>query len=379
MNATTASPSYYIGMMSGTSLDGVDAVLARHHLDAGWQVCRHIDVALPKTLRETLYQLNFPADYPQGELHVAKAAEHALTHCYAAAYQQLMHATGISPTHVVAIGAHGQTIRHEPNLDTPYTVQLLNGAMLSCLTQQTVICDFRSQDIAAGGQGAPLAPIFHQQLFSLPPTFAVVNIGGIANVSVITPNSTYGFDCGPGNCLLDEWVEQHLGKPFDAEGQWASTGNVLPELLDKLLADDYFSKKPPKSTGRDYFNPTWVAKHLDGNEAPVDVMRTLLHLTAITIVRALPVACDNVVLVGGGAKNCLLFDTIQTLLYAQNPNGRLVHSQTLGFDAQHIEAIGFAILAKSCLDITATDTTLVTGAKHHVICGAIYHNADAVK
>ncbi len=370
---------YYVGMMSGTSLDGVDAVLARCQNDR-WQVIQHAEKPFPDDLKQTLYDLNFAdTDHTRrgGELHTAKTAEQQLTACYAEVFHQLIAA--IAPTHIQAIGAHGQTIRHQPNARCPYTLQLLNGALLSHLTGQTVVCDFRSKDIAAGGQGAPLAPLFHQHLFAQQPPFAVVNIGGIANISVVGGNTSVvplsGFDCGPGNCLLDEWISRHCGKAFDKNGQWAAGGQVLPELLWRLLSDDYFAQPAPKSSGRDYFNTRWLQRYLHADEAPQDVMRTLLELTAKAITDNLPDGLNAVILAGGGAKNHLLVQTIEANLSLSEKTAhcpRLLCSDELGIGAQQVEALGFALLAKQCLSGEPMPTQQVTGATTPVICGAIY-------
>lgn len=359
---------YYIGMMSGTSLDGIDAVLSQCDREISRVHC-HIELSLPHQLKQTLHQLNYPNHtYAGGELHQAKTAEHQLTICYADAYHQLIKHSGVNPQAIRAIGAHGQTIRHEPNAKTPYTIQLLNGALLSQLTQQTVICDFRSKDLAAGGQGAPLAPLFHRQLFAGEPPFAVINIGGISNVSLIQQNTTSGYDCGPGNCLLDEWATRHLGKAFDKDGQWAAQGNVLPQLLARLLADNYFSSPAPKSTGRDYFHLDWFLEHLSGDEKPVDVMRTLTRLTAAAIANEIPKTISSVIVAGGGAKNPLLVADIQTLL----PQTRISLADDWGVNSQQVESLGFALLAHYTLKQQAVDTRQITGAKTPVILGAVY-------
>lgn len=382
---------YIIGMMSGTSLDAVDAVLAHYTDDNNdtdkvkWEVICHAELPIPIELKQQLYQLNFPDSDNQyeaigGELHIAKIAEQQLTHCYAEAYHQLIENTNVSTDKIIGIAAHGQTIRHNPNAEYPYTVQLLNGALLSHLTGQTVICDFRSKDIAAGGQGAPLAPIFHQYLFQQQKPFAVINIGGIANVSLITDTGalgggTIGFDCGTGNCLMDEWIYRHQGKQFDESGQWASTGKVLPDVLSTLLTDEYFSKEIPKSTGRDYFNMQWLEQYLSGNERPQDVMRTLLTLTAKGITDSLPNDIQTVILAGGGAKNDVLVQTIKELLSVRKNNQQIptvILTDDLGINTQHVEALGFALLGKLCLDGTPIHTPQITGAKKPVICGAIY-------
>lgn len=359
-------------MMSGTSLDGVDAVLAEYHSNrthhSQWQILAHAETEIPKKLKQTLYQLNFPRQM-DNELHVAKVAEQQLTHCYAEAYQQLLSHSKMVPEHIDALAAHGQTIRHVPNDRFPYTLQVLNGALLSHLTQQTVVCDFRSKDLAAGGQGAPLAPLFHRELFPQQQNVAVVNIGGISNISVITEVNTQGFDCGPGNCLLDEWMATHNHQPYDKDGAWASQGKILPDVLSRLLNDHYFKRPPPKSTGRDYFNKHWLAAQLSQQENPVDVMRTLVRLTATVIADSVPDAIQTVILVGGGAKNALLLTEIATLLPAQ----QVYSSDELGIDSQQVEALGFAMLGKMTLLRQWVNTSKVTGAKEPVLLGAVYY------
>lgn len=393
-----------VGMMSGTSLDGVDAVLAEYRVanskqkepkrrerqkaqsqqgqqgqQGQWTLLAHAEIPLPALLKQQLYRLNYPGRVAN-ELHVAKVVEQQLTACYATAYRAVLEKSAVSPCSVDAVAAHGQTIRHEPNGDTPYSVQLLNGALLSHLTRQTVVCDFRSKDIAAGGQGAPLAPLFHRQLFGFSEPFAVVNIGGISNISLLNRHrcdgtgsisdtvSVNGFDCGMGNCLLDEWTTKHLGKPFDNNGEWARQGKVLPDLLARGLADDYFALPAPKSTGRDYFHLDWLQRHLQGNEAAVDVMRTLVRLTATAIADNVPSDVERVIVVGGGARNSLLIDDLTALL----PRQTVVVSETLGIDPQHIEALGFALLGRATLLHQASDTPMITGSAHPVVLGAIY-------
>ncbi len=360
---------YFIGMMSGTSLDAVDAVLAAHDEVADqWTVLAHAETSLPADLKKTLYDLNFP-NRLDNELHTAKVAEQQLTVCYAEAYRALMAKTALSPADIDAIASHGQTIRHLPMAETPYTLQLLNGALLSQLTGQTVVCDFRSKDIACGGQGAPLAPLFHRGLFAaqaLP--FAVVNIGGISNISLLTEDDTRGFDCGPGNCLLDEWVQQYRGKAYDANGDWARQGEVLPTVLARCLQDAYFHRSPPKSTGRDYFHRAWLDAHLRGDERPADVMRTLVALTATAIADSVPSRARSLIIVGGGAKNTLLVEDIAARL----PHLKVTTSERLGIDAQHVEALGFALLGRATLHRQAIDARAVTGARCPAVLGALY-------
>lgn len=360
-----------VGMMSGTSLDGVDAVLAEYRqtqTNAGnWLIRAHAEAPIPPSLRKTLYQLNFPGRV-NNELHAAKIAEQQLTACYAEAFKRLLAKTPLSVGDITAIAAHGQTIRHAPNGDFPYTLQLLNGALLSHLTDCTVVCDFRSKDVAAGGQGAPLAPLFHRELFIQHAPCAVVNIGGISNMSVVDGDGVSGFDCGPGNCLLDEWIAKHLCKSYDENGDWARRGQVLPDLLARCLSDDFFAQRAPKSTGRDYFNRHWLDERCSGAEKPVDVMRTLVRLTATAIADAVPIPLATVVVAGGGAKNSLLLADLQHLL----PHCTVRRTDDMGIDAQHVEALGFALLGRATLLRQAADTRAITGATQAVVLGAVY-------
>lgn len=388
--------------MSGTSLDGVDAVIMQAN-DSDWQVKGHVNVPFPIALRSQLYALNSPQE---NELDVACRAEIALTTCYANAYQRLLDAVKIKPEAIAAIGAHGQTIRHAIDAETPYTLQLLDGARLSYLTKQTVVCDFRRKDVAAGGQGAPLAPYFHQALFGhrltgdepMQSAAAMVNIGGISNISIFsinTENATaanfasplglplglpLGFDAGPGNALMDDWIALHQGKAYDHDGEWASQGQVLPELLARCLSDDYFSRPPPKSTGRDYFHLDWLTTYLQGNEAPVDVMRTLARLTAQSIVNALsdalpsalPGATGQLIASGGGAKNPLLLQELSHCLQSCGRQTKVTTTAVLGVDVQQVEAAGFAILASKTLSRQPIDTREMTGSASPVLLGAVY-------
>ena len=272
----------YIGLMSGTSLDGVDAVL----VDFSGSKClvtHHQSAPLAPELRAQLWALNTPGP---DELHRSALAANALARTYAQAVQALLADSGTPAQAIRALGAHGQTVRHRPQAfdGTGYTLQLNNPALLAELTGITVVADFRSRDVAAGGQGAPLVPAFHQQVFWQPGQSALVlNIGGIANLSVLgADGSVLGFDCGPGNALMDYWCQQHTGQPFDRDGAWAASGQVLPELLARLQAEPFLHQPPPKSTGRDLFNPAWLTAQLAdmGHAAPQDVQATLTELTA---------------------------------------------------------------------------------------------------
>lgn len=352
--------------MSGTSLDGVDAIL----MEFGENGCRlrhSVFTPFPAELRGELLALNRPGD---NELERAALAANRLVHLYADAIQQLLNESGARAADVRAIGSHGQTVRHRPDLG--YTLQLNNPALLAELTGITVAADFRSRDIAAGGQGAPLVPAFHAALFGHPAVNrAIINIGGIANITWLpAQGDVTGFDCGPGNLLLDGWCERHTGQPYDADGAWAASGKALPELLQALLAHPFFATTPPKSTGRDDFHLPWLERHLTPGLAPQDVQATLLELTAQGIADALQRFCpgtQEIYLCGGGARNGALRArlTALTRLPAQTTGA-------LGLPADWVEAAAFAWLAKRLLDRQPGNLPAVTGARHECVLGALY-------
>ncbi|MBC7686182.1 MAG: anhydro-N-acetylmuramic acid kinase, partial [Bdellovibrionales bacterium] len=302
------SSSLYIGLMSGTSMDGVDGVLA-DFADGAIRTVRSAFTPFPAELRRALMALQAPGD---NEIEREAAAANALAACYARCVADLLPADGARVQATVqAIAVHGQTIRHRPELG--FTRQTNNPALLAELTGIDVIADFRSRDIAAGGQGAPLVPAFHQAQFGLPgQTRVVVNIGGIGNISVLHANGrTSGFDTGPGNVLMDAWIGRHQGKPYDEGGAWAAGGAVNQGLLTRLTSDPYFALPAPKSTGRDLFHLTWLDAMLAGMEdiAPQDVQATLTALTAHTIAEAIrgeTVSAEAVYVCGGGAYNAQL-------------------------------------------------------------------------
>lgn len=359
-------PGLYIGLMSGTSMDGIDAVLA---VDTARPALRgHIHHPIPPALRNTLLALNKSSS---DELHRAALAANALASEYAAAIRTLLTHTHIAARDIVAVGCHGQTVRHRP--DAGYTLQLINGALLAELTGISVICDFRSRDIAAGGQGAPLVPAFHHAVFadSLQAR-AIVNIGGIANITCLPARGEVtGFDCGPGNVLLDSWIRRHRQLDYDANGAWAREGKVLPGMLEQLLGDAYFDRSPPKSTGRDLFNMEWLRPALTGQERPADVQATLQELTAVTITRALDAHCADtteIYLCGGGVRNVALLERIVALL----PGRRVAATDQLGIAAESVEAAAFAWLAARALAREPANLPLVTGARGLRVLGAIY-------
>ena len=360
-------PEFYIGLMSGTSLDGIDAVLADFEQRAP-QLLAHSHQAFDPALRSELAALNSAGS---DELRRAALAANDLARAYTAVVQTLIAQAPGGAAPIQAIGCHGQTVRHQPA--DGYTLQLVNGSLLAELTGIPVVCDFRSRDVAAGGQGAPLVPAFHHAVFAHPTEHrVVVNIGGIANLTDLPcPGPVTGFDCGPGNLLLDAWVQRHLGKPFDRDGAWALTGRTVPGLLARLRADEYFHRGPPKSSGRETFNVDWLEQFLAGNEQPADVAATLIALTAYTIVDAIGKFCAGataVYLAGGGARNGALVKLLTELLAPR----RVDLTDVLGIDAEHVEALAFAWLARQALASQPGNLPAVTGARGPRILGATY-------
>jgi len=368
----------YIGLMSGTSLDGVDAVLARFGgPDHPVELLGHHHQAFELPLRQELLALNAPTD---NELHRSALAANALSGIYANAVGTLLQNVDLPPRAITALGAHGQTVRHRPGeFDTiGYTVQLLNGARLAELAGIDVVCDFRSRDVAAGGQGAPLVPGFHQAMFGRPGVAqAVLNIGGIANLTLLdSKGGVGGFDCGPGNALLDHWCDKHLGQAFDDKGRWAAGGSVIAPLLNRMLSEPYIKRLPPKSTGRDLFNPAWLASMLGDIGAqpairPQDVQATLAELTAASaseaLARHLPDA-TRLLICGGGAFNADMISRMQRHL----PGLQMVSTSKVGIDAMQVEAAAFAWLAQRHTQRLPGNSGAVTGAAGARILGCCY-------
>jgi anhydro-N-acetylmuramic acid kinase len=377
----------YIGLMSGTSLDGVDGVLAEITLQSDGaatdqvRVLHHAARPLPSTLAAELLALNSPDG--RDELHRAALAANALVRVYATVVEDLLQATGVPREAVQAIGAHGQTVRHQPGPahegcdGTGYTLQLNNPALLVELTGICVVADFRSRDVAAGGQGAPLVPAFHQAVFGpalgSDATVAVLNLGGMANLSLLQGDRVGGFDCGPGNALLDAWCQQHQGQPYDAGGRWAASGQVHADLLQDLLDEPFFLQPPPKSTGRDLFHPRWLQARLARHPqvGAADVQATLTELTARTCAAELQrhaPACRQLYVCGGGALN----DTLMQRLRAHLPTVTVESTEAAGLPPLQVEAAAFAWLARKCLAGETGNLTRVTGARHARVLGAIY-------
>ena len=381
---TQHAREFYIGLMSGTSMDGVDGVLVSFDdasnlasPQAPLHVRSHASRPLPATLRESLMALNQSGE---DELHRAALAANALAHVYADVVHDLLQHSGVSPEQVQAIGAHGQTVRHQPRLHdgVGYTLQIQQPALLAELTGIDVVADFRSRDVAAGGQGAPLVPLFHQHVFGhAHETVAVLNIGGMANLSVLGGHapeaSVLGFDCGPGNVLLDLWCHAHTGQPYDAQGAWAASGQVLPALLERLMNEPFFQTPPPKSTGRDLFHAQWLDAHLRdfANARPQDVQATLTALTAqvcaADVVRHASDAHELLVC-GGGAFN----DGLMTQLAQALPHLRVCSTQSRGLPPLQVEATAFAWLARQCVRRQSGNLPSVTGARGPRVLGVIY-------
>lgn len=364
----------YIGLMSGTSLDGVDAVLA----DFGGshpRVIGHSSAALPPALKTELLALNAPTD---NELHRAALAANALVRVYAEQVQSVLRQCRLSTSAIRAVGAHGQTVRHRPQEfdGTGYTLQLNNPALLAELCSIDVVADFRSRDVAAGGQGAPLVPPFHQAFFGrTDQVVAVLNIGGISNLTVLDPAATdlCGFDCGPGNALMDAWCLTHTGQPYDDGGRWAAQGQIHGALLKRLLDEPFFAKTPPKSTGRDLFNMPWLKAALaqTGPLASADVQTTLTELTAqvcATSVQQTSAHCKTLIVCGGGALNTHLMERLQKAL----PTCQVVSSAEFGLPPLQVEACAFAWLARQMITGKTGSVQSVTGARGARILGAIY-------
>ncbi len=359
--------SLFIGIMSGTSLDGADAVLA----DFAQGQPRSIGFAtipLPAELRQRLLALSSPGS---DSLDAAGACAAELAEIYADAVLRLTRSTGVAAAEIAAIGCHGQTVRHRP--DRGYTIQLNDAARLAERTGIDVVADFRSRDIAAGGQGAPLVPAFHDAVFRDATRHRViVNIGGISNATSLPPSlPATGFDCGPGNLLMDAWAQRHLARPFDEDGRWAAAGGIDTDLLRRLMDEPYLAQRPPKSTGRELFSDSWLDGRLDGGASPADVQATLLEFTAASIVQAIDRYCgrpEELFLCGGGARNPRLVGRI-----AELAAGRPVRlTDDLGVPTGQVEAMAFAWLAMKCIRREALDLSGVTGAAHPCILGAIY-------
>lgn len=379
-----------LGLMSGTSADGVDGALVRWMPDGQTQLLSHVHHPFSQALRSEVLALNRPG---ANELHRAALVANALAHAYARVVDAVLHAAGCRAEAVSALGAHGQTVRHQPGLHdgTGYTVQLLNGALLAELTGIDVVCDLRSRDVAAGGQGAPLVPALHQAVFARPRyAVAVLNLGGIANLSLLPPRDAVdqpvlGFDCGPGNALMDAWCEAHTGQRFDEAGRWAAGGQVIEPLLEAMMAEPFFALPPPKSTGRDLFDRPWLDRQLarlarqsdqpgtlrPGSTSSQDVQATLAELTARAAAQALQrhaARASELLVCGGGAHNRHLMQRLAALL----PGVRVAETAERGIPVDQVEALAFAWLARAFIEGRPGNLPAVTGARGPRRLGALY-------
>jgi len=387
----TQSGALYVGLMSGTSLDGIDAVLIEFSNQSHEITPRLIAAetfAIPADLRRELIALCQPGD---NEIERMGRADRELGIQFAEATRQLLGKAGIEARAIAAIGSHGQTIRHRPtpgpgpdNHRPAFTLQIGDPNTIAQLTRITTVADFRRRDIAAGGQGAPLVPAFHRAIFSGERNRIILNIGGMANITALPgkgePGNTVplgfdvlGFDTGPGNTLLDAWINHQRQLDFDRDGAWASSGVVQRDLLDRLLADPFFGAPPPKSTGRELFNLDWLGRHLAqlAPLAAVDVQATLAELTAVSIrdaIVGLPTASQEVFVCGGGAYNRDLMLRLERLLHPR----QLGHTGLLGIAPEWVEAAAFAWLARETLAGRPGNEPAVTGASEYCVLGAIY-------
>jgi anhydro-N-acetylmuramic acid kinase len=365
--------------MSGTSMDGVDGVMVDFSGEKPL-VLQHSSAAFEAGLKAELLALNSSGP---DELHRSALAANSLVRLYASVVNELLNDSLATRSQVKAIGAHGQTVRHRPQCfdSCGYTIQLNSPALLAELTGIDVVADFRSRDVAAGGQGAPLVPAFHREMFGkADQSLVVLNIGGISNISVLpatamAPNytSVSGFDCGPGNALMDHWCQQHLGQAFDSGGLWAASGQVIPDLLTHLADEPFLALAPPKSTGRDLFNPAWLAVKLVGYAAQraQDIQATLTEFTALTCATAIDHHApdsETLIVCGGGALNLDLLSRLQRHL----PSVRVESSMAHGLPPLQVEAAAFAWLARKAMHRETGNLKQVTGARGERILGAIY-------
>ena len=370
---SSSQPELYIGLMSGTSMDGIDAALV------------DLSEPLPKLLNthshawpdDTQRALIDARDISDDKLSSLSSLDSQTAEIFAAACFKLLDNTSYQPQDIIAIGNHGQTIRHRPDIDNPFSLQIGNAQKLAELTRIDVISDFRTADIKAGGQGAPLAPAFHQAVFQHNETSRViVNIGGIANITVLPKGKNTrvsGFDCGPGNTLMDAWISQHKQQRYDAEGAFASSGKTNATLLANLMIDDYFQLAPPKSTGFEYFNLKWLDDYLDSVAASkmdrADVQSTLCDLTATSIIRAInqyAADTDEIYICGGGVHNKVLMRQLQTLTKSS-----VTTTESLGVHPDWVEAMAFAWLAYQNIHQQTGNLPSVTGAGKTVVLGGL--------
>jgi anhydro-N-acetylmuramic acid kinase len=365
----------YFGLMSGTSMDGVDGIAVEFAAGKVPVVRSEAFVSFSETLRDALFGLQQPGD---NEIEREALAANALAARYTVCVHELLRSGNLSAEDVRAIGVHGQTVRHRP--EKGYTRQINNPALLAEMTHIDVVSDFRSRDVAAGGQGAPLVPAFHATVFGASgETRVVCNLGGISNITILSANGAVrGFDCGPANALLDEWAQRHLGKPFDENGHFAADGQVHRPLLHALLDEPFFELQPPKSTGRDLFNNEWLDAKLQpfSSLQPADVQATLTALTAITVAREIErhaSGCTALYVCGGGARNAELLKALQRAMEESGVSGvPVLTTEALGVPPHQVEPLAFAWLAMRHVARESGNLPAVTGAAGERVLGALY-------
>ena len=366
----------YIGLLSGTSVDAVDAALIDFSHEKPLLLAIHKQI-MPSDLRQAIMTLCQPGE---NEINKMGMLDRELGLLFASTAKTLLQKTAYKPQDIQAIGSHGQAIRHHPNIAKPFTLQIADPNIIAAQTGITTIADFRRRDLAVGGQGAPLAPGFHHHVFhSEKEDRIVLNIGGIANITWLPKDKSQaviGFDTGPGNTLLDAWINRHLNQAYDKEGQWAASGKIHQALLDLLLSNDYLKRSPPKSTGPEYFHLAALEQHMvslsiDTTTPPQDIQATLVEFTALSIAQAIerfaPTA-KTILICGGGLRNSYLIKRLAT----HCPSRELRSTADFGMDPEWVEAATFAWLAQQTTKGLAGNLPSVTGAKQATLLGGIY-------
>jgi len=376
--------NYFIGLMSGTSLDGIDVALVDIQSQPSTNdnkislIASH-SVSLPEPIKSQLIHLSFEQHI---NINVLGETGIQLAKLFATAINDLLKSHNIDKNQIVAIGSHGLTIRHQPSGPLPFSMQITDSNLLAQLTGIDVISDFRNMDIAAGGQGAPLVPAFHQALFSeVKGGCIILNLGGIANITVLNPKqNVLGYDTGPANTLLDTWCEKHTGNTYDKNGQWAASGKIIPELLEVMLTDPYFILSFPKSTGKELFNLAWLDTQLAlytekmnvqvTELAPEDIQATLLQLTVLSVASQIKLFTHTKTLFicGGGVHN----QTLIKQLKQQLPQHNIESTDTFGIDSDALEAMAFAWLAYCRVNLISANSPSVTGAQSQIMMGGWY-------
>lgn len=369
--------AYYIGLMSGTSMDAIDAALLNFS-DNKFSLTNNHSHEIPI---EFITQLQALIQDETFNIKTLGRLDVELGKLFADATKQLLCKSQIEAEEIVAIGSHGQTIFHAPNNNPPFTLQIGDPNTIAQMTGITTVADFRRRDIAAGGQGAPLTPVFHYNAFrSTEKNRIILNIGGIANITVLSADQSqpvFGFDTGPGNCLLDSWITRYLDQRFDKDGAWSATGSINSKLLETLLQDDYFSLAPPKTTGREYFNLHWLDQHNPYDE-PQNIQASLVQLTIESIAQAIENHApntDEIYVCGGGAYNLQLMQGITKRL----SNKKIATTTALDIDPAWVEAAAFAWLAKQTMENRTGNISSVTGAKEAIVLGGIYPGKYGIK